>query len=111
MVAEAPLLAWRAEIELVVALTVLFSGLLHSVIAAPLSAAYARQVAGLAADVPERRGTIEPPTSVGSVPAGGSESPMRPDEMSRCKEPDKGELRLSTDPEQLQSRALEINRS
>jgi hypothetical protein len=96
---------------LVVALTVLLSVLLHGVTAAPLSAVYARRVEGMAADVPEKRGTIEPPTSVGSVPAGGSKSPMRPNEMSRCKEPDKGELRLSTDLEQLQSRAREINRS
>ena len=111
VVGEAPLFAGREEMGLVVALTVLLSVLLHGVTAAPLSAVYARRVERMAADVPEKQGAVEPPTSVGSVPAGGSESPMRPDEMSRCKEPDKGELRLSTDPEQLQSRALEINRS
>ena len=111
VVGEAPLFAGREEMGLVVALTVLLSVLLHGVTAAPLSAVYARRVERMAADAPERRGTIEPPPSVGSVPAGGSKSPVRPDEMSRCKEPDKGDLRLSTDPEQLQSRAREINRS
>src|SRR5215216_747590 len=44
VVAEAPLLAGREQIELVVALTVLLSVLLHGVTAAPLSAVYARQV-------------------------------------------------------------------
>ena len=55
VVAEAPLLTGREEIEQVVALTVLFSVLLHGVTAAPLSAAYARRVDGMAADVVERR--------------------------------------------------------
>jgi len=111
VVGEAPLFAGREEMGLVVALTVLLSVLLHGITAAPLSEVYARRVEGMAADTAEKQGTIEPPTSVGCVPAGGSKSSMRPDEMSRCKEPDKGELRLSTDPEQLQSRALEFNRS
>ena len=55
VVEEAPMLAGRDEIELVVALTVLFSVLLHGVTAAPLSAAYGRQVDGMAADVTEGR--------------------------------------------------------
>ena len=55
VVEEAPLLAGRDEIELVVTLTVLLSVLLHGVTAAPLSAAYARRVEGMAADVPEKR--------------------------------------------------------
>jgi len=55
VVSEAPLLAGRDEIELVVASTVLLSVLLHGVTAAPLSAAYARQVDGMAADVTEGR--------------------------------------------------------
>jgi NhaP-type Na+/H+ and K+/H+ antiporter len=111
VVGEAPLFAGREEMGLVVALTVLLSVLLHGVTAAPLSAVYARRVEGMAADVPEKQGTIEPPTSVGSVPAGGSQSPMIPNEMSRWKEPGTGGLRLSTDPDWLPSRALENNRS
>jgi sodium/hydrogen antiporter len=55
VVAEAPLLAGRDEIELVVASTVLLSVLLHGVTAAPISAVYARRVEGMAADVTERR--------------------------------------------------------
>jgi len=69
VVDEAPLLAGREEIELVVALTVLLSVLLHGVTAAPLSAAYARRVEGMAADVPEKREAVETPTRMGSVPA------------------------------------------
>jgi sodium/hydrogen antiporter len=68
VVAEAPLLAGREEIELVVALTVLLSVLLHGVTAAPLSAVYARRVEEMAADAPEKQGAVELPTSVGSVP-------------------------------------------
>jgi hypothetical protein len=47
----------------VVTLTVLLSVLLHGVTAAPLSAVYARQVDRMAADVPEKRGGVEVPTS------------------------------------------------
>ena len=65
VVAEAPLLAGRDEIEAVVALTVLLSVLLHGVTAAPLSAVYARRVQGMAADAPEKQGTVEMPTRVG----------------------------------------------
>jgi sodium/hydrogen antiporter len=68
VVEEAPLLAGREQIELVVALTVLLSVLLHGVTAAPLSAVYARRVEEMAADVPEKRGAVELPTRVGSVP-------------------------------------------
>ncbi len=50
-----------------VALTVLFSVLLHGVTAAPLSAAYARRVEEMAADVPEKRGAVEVSTRVGVV--------------------------------------------
>jgi NhaP-type Na+/H+ or K+/H+ antiporter len=39
----------------VVTLTVLLSVLLHGLTAAPLSAAYARRIEGMAADVPEKR--------------------------------------------------------
>jgi NhaP-type Na+/H+ or K+/H+ antiporter len=52
----------RAEIELMVALTVLLSALLHGVTAALLSAAQARQFAELAADAPEKKGAVEVPT-------------------------------------------------
>jgi sodium/hydrogen antiporter len=68
VVEEAPLLAGRDEIELVVALTVLLSVLLHGLTAAPLSAVYARRVDGMAADAPEKRATVESPTRGGSVP-------------------------------------------
>jgi NhaP-type Na+/H+ or K+/H+ antiporter len=68
VVEEAPLLAGREQIELVVALTVLLSVLLHGVTAAPLSAVYARRVDGMIADAPEKRGAVELPTRVGSVP-------------------------------------------
>jgi NhaP-type Na+/H+ or K+/H+ antiporter len=67
VVEEAPLLPGRDEIELVVALTVLLSVLLHGVTAVPLSAAYARRVEGMAADAPEKQGTVEPATRVGSA--------------------------------------------
>ena len=67
VVAEAPMLAGRDQIELVVALTVLFSVLLHGVTAAPLSAVYARRVDGMAADAPEKREAVDLPTRVGSA--------------------------------------------
>jgi sodium/hydrogen antiporter len=67
-VEEAPLLPGRDEIELVVASTVLLSVLLHGVTAAPLSAVYARRVQGMAADTPEKQGTVELATRVGSMP-------------------------------------------
>src|SRR5215203_1621485 len=70
VVEEAPLLPGRDEIEAVVALTVLLSVLLHGVTAAPLSAVYARRVQGMAADTPEKQGTVEAPTHGGSVPPG-----------------------------------------
>jgi sodium/hydrogen antiporter len=63
VVEEAPLLAGREEIELVVALTVLLSVLLHGMTAAPLSAVYARQVERMAADVPEKRDAAGVPAS------------------------------------------------
>jgi len=69
VVAEAPLLAGREEIEAVVALTVLLSVLLHGVTAAPLSAAYARRVQKMVPDAPEKRIAVEVPTRVGWVPA------------------------------------------
>jgi sodium/hydrogen antiporter len=55
VIEEAPLLAGRDEMEMVVTLTVLLSVLLHGVTAAPLSAAYARRVEKLAANAPEKR--------------------------------------------------------
>jgi NhaP-type Na+/H+ or K+/H+ antiporter len=68
VVEEAPLLPGRDEIEAVVALTVLLSVLLHGLTAAPLSAVYARRVQGMAADTPEKQGTVELATREGSVP-------------------------------------------
>jgi NhaP-type Na+/H+ or K+/H+ antiporter len=68
VVSEAPLLAGREEIEVAVALTVLLSVLLHGLTSAPLSAEYARRVQGMAADTPEKQGTVEAPTHEGSVP-------------------------------------------
>jgi sodium/hydrogen antiporter len=67
VVEEAPLLAGRDEIVLVVALTVLLSVLLHGVTAAPLSAMYARRVEGMAAGAPEKQEAVELPTRMGSV--------------------------------------------
>ena len=61
VIEKAPLLAGRDEIELVVTLTVLLSVLLHGVTAAPLSAAYARRIEGMAADVPEKRNGVPSP--------------------------------------------------
>src|SRR5215212_2507139 len=68
VVEEAPLLAGRDELEMVVALTVLLSVLLHGLTAAPLSAMYARRIDGMAAGTPEKQGTVELPTRVGSAP-------------------------------------------
>ena len=61
VIEEAPLLAGRDEIELVVTLTVLLSVLLHGLTASPLSAAYARRIEGMAADVPEKRNGVPSP--------------------------------------------------
>ena len=74
VVEEAPLLPGRTEIEAVVTLTVLLSVLLHGLTAAPLSAAYARRIEGMAADVPEKQEAVvmlsrpgpEPPTRPGT---------------------------------------------
>jgi sodium/hydrogen antiporter len=63
VVAEAPLLAGREQIELVVALTVLLSVLLHGFTAAPLSAAYARRVETMSPNASENQGVGEAPTS------------------------------------------------
>src|SRR4029450_3521797 len=67
VVAEAPTRAGGGQGELVVALTVLLSVLLHGVTAAPLSAAYARRVEGMAAGVPEKQEAVELPTRMGSA--------------------------------------------
>src|SRR5215212_6903787 len=69
VVEEAPLLAGRDEIEVVVTLTVLLSVLLHGVTAAPLSAAYARRVEAMSADVPEKREALEVPSGRGPAAA------------------------------------------
>jgi sodium/hydrogen antiporter len=68
VVEEAPLLPGRPEIEAVVTLTVLLSVLLHGLTAAPLSAAYARRIEGMAADVPEKREAVVMPTRPGPEP-------------------------------------------
>ena len=68
VVEEAPLLAGRDEIEVVVTLTVLLS-VLHGVTAAPLSAAYARRGERMAPDVPKKRDEVEVPSSIGPVAA------------------------------------------
>jgi len=83
VVGEAPLLAGRAEIELVVALTVLLSVLLHGVTAAPLSTAYGRRVEKMAADAPEKQGAVELPTRVGSLSRSDPRWRMKPHETSR----------------------------
>ena len=75
VVAEAPLLTGREEIEQVVALTVLFSVLLHGLTAAPLSAAYARRVDGMPADAPEKRGAVEETSRMKPVKSSTSEKP------------------------------------
>jgi hypothetical protein len=59
VVAGAPLLAWREQVELAVALTVLLSVLLYGVIAGPLSAAYARKVEGIARACPKKEKRFE----------------------------------------------------
>ena len=68
VVAEAPLLAGREQIEQVVALTVLLSVLLHGLTAAPLSATYARRVQNMGLDAPEKQIAAEVPARMGSVP-------------------------------------------
>jgi NhaP-type Na+/H+ or K+/H+ antiporter len=68
VVAEAPLLAGREQIEQVVALTVLLSVLLHGLTAAPLSATYARQVQKMGPDAPEKQLAAEVPARMGSAP-------------------------------------------
>jgi len=75
VVAEAPTLAGREQVELVVALTVLLSVLLHGVTAAPFSAAYARRVEGMAADVTEKREVVEVSTRMDSVSTSEPEEP------------------------------------
>ena len=55
VIEEAPLLAGRDEVEMVVTTTVLLSVLLHGITAAPLSAAYARRVESMAPNTPEKR--------------------------------------------------------
>jgi sodium/hydrogen antiporter len=78
VVEEAPLLPGRPEIEAVVTLTVLLSVLLHGLTAAPLSAAYARRIEGMAADVPEKREAVVMPTRPGPEPP---TRPGNPDEV------------------------------
>jgi NhaP-type Na+/H+ or K+/H+ antiporter len=77
-VEEAPLLPGRTEIEAVVTLTVLLSVLLHGLTAVPLSAAYARRIEGMAADVPEKREAVVMPTRPGPEPP---TRPGNPDEV------------------------------
>jgi sodium/hydrogen antiporter len=67
VVAETPRLAGQDDIEMVVALTVLLSVLLHGVTATPLSAAYARRVEGMAVDAPEKQGVVEASTRLSSA--------------------------------------------
>lgn len=68
VVAEAPRLAGREEIEAVVALTVLLSVLLHGVTAAPFAEAFARRVDGMPPDAPEKGGRTEVKTRKDSRP-------------------------------------------
>jgi NhaP-type Na+/H+ or K+/H+ antiporter len=75
VVAEAPLLASRGLIEQVVALTVLFSVLLHGVSAVPLSSAYVHRVEKMGPDAPENKGAIVAPTRTGSMPTDGPKQP------------------------------------
>jgi NhaP-type Na+/H+ or K+/H+ antiporter len=79
VVAEAPQLAGREEIQAVVALTVLLSVLLHGATAAPLSEAFARLVDGMAVDAPEKGGTPGVPTRGDPVPSSSARGRMRPD--------------------------------
>jgi NhaP-type Na+/H+ or K+/H+ antiporter len=88
VVAEAPLIAGRDEMGLVVALTVLLSVLLHGVTAAPLSAGYVRRVEGMAASAPEKREMGELPTRVGTVSTNDPKATMTPNATSGWKEPD-----------------------
>jgi NhaP-type Na+/H+ or K+/H+ antiporter len=88
VVAEAPLIAGRDEMGVVVALTVLLSVLLHGVTAAPLSAGYVRQVEGMAASAPEKREMGELPTRVGTVSTNDPKATMTPNATSGWKEPD-----------------------
>jgi NhaP-type Na+/H+ or K+/H+ antiporter len=67
VVAAAPRLGGQDDIEMVVALTVLLSVLLHGVTATPLSAAYARRVEGMAVDAPEKQGVVEAATHLSSA--------------------------------------------
>jgi NhaP-type Na+/H+ or K+/H+ antiporter len=67
VVAAAPRLAGREDIEMVVALAVLLSVLLHGVTATPLSAAYARRVEGMAVDAPEKQGVVDASTRLSSA--------------------------------------------
>jgi sodium/hydrogen antiporter len=67
VVAAAPQLAGQDDMEMVVALTVLLSVLLHGVTATPLSAAYARRVEGMAMDAPEKQGVVEASTRLSSA--------------------------------------------
>jgi NhaP-type Na+/H+ or K+/H+ antiporter len=69
VVSEVPILAGRGEIEMVVALTVLLSVLLHGVTSAPLSATYARRVERMIQEAPEKKGVAEAPTRTGQLPA------------------------------------------
>jgi NhaP-type Na+/H+ or K+/H+ antiporter len=87
-VMEAPLIAGRNEMGVVVALTVLLSVLLHGVTAAPLSAIYVRLVEGMAASAPEKREMGELPTRVGSVSTNDPKATMTPNATSGRKEPD-----------------------
>jgi hypothetical protein len=48
---------------------------MHGVTAAPLSAAYARKVEGMAADVPEKRDAVEAPSGMGPPTATRPEKP------------------------------------
>ena len=77
VIAEAPQLAGAGEIEAVVASTVLLSVLLHGVTAAPLSAAYARRVEAMPANVPEKGEAAEMPTRVGAALATEPENGTR----------------------------------
>jgi NhaP-type Na+/H+ or K+/H+ antiporter len=88
VVAEAPLIAGRDEMGVVVALTVLLSVLLHGVTAAPLSAGYVRRVEGMAASAPEKREMGELPTRVGTVSTNDPKATMTPNATSGWKEPD-----------------------
>jgi NhaP-type Na+/H+ or K+/H+ antiporter len=75
VVAEAPRLTGRDEIETAVASTVLLSVLLHGITSTPLSAAYARRMEGMATDAPEKQGAVDASTrpSSASILARGSQ--------------------------------------